>query len=123
LRFRLDGEGDFRIPNPPHLRPAPKHEVLNHTQRVEFLKLLHDGLGWTMACAQLGINLREMRRAVAASADFRRAVEQIEQVRAERLFAILYEAALNGDSKAAQFLLARHDRELERRRTRRDPIL
>ena len=123
MRFRLDGEGDSRVPNSPHLRPTPKPEVLDHTQRVEFLKLLHDGLGWTMACAQLGINLRDLRRALATSADFRRAVEQIEQVRAERLFAVLYEAALNGDTKAAQYLLTRHDRALENRKARRDAAL
>jgi hypothetical protein len=32
-------------------------------------------------------------------------------MRAENLFAILYAAALRGDSQAARFLLARHDRQ------------
>jgi hypothetical protein len=121
LRFRLDGEGNSRLPNTPHLRPVP--EPLTHQQRVDFLRLLNDGLGWTTACAKLGIGLRDLKEAFAASAGFRRAVEQIEQVRAERLFAVLYEAALNGDMKAAQFLLARHDRLAERRKNRRDVSL
>jgi hypothetical protein len=118
LRFRLDGEGSSWVPNPPHLRP--EGEALTHQQRVEFLKLLHEGLGWTMACAQLGLNLREVRRALTTSAGFRRAAEQIEQVRAERLYSVLYDAALHGDTKAAQFLLARHDRQAERRKARRN---
>jgi hypothetical protein len=113
LRFRLDGEGNSRVPNPPHVKP--KAEVFDQPKRVEFLKLLHDGLGRTMACAQLGISLRDLKRDLATSPSFRRAVAQIEQVRAERLYAILYDAALNGDTRAAQFLLARHDREVERR--------
>ncbi|WP_406694940.1 hypothetical protein V5E97_28250 [Singulisphaera sp. Ch08] len=118
MRFRLDGEGNTWLPNVPSARPV--REILTHKQRVEFLKLLHDGLGCTMACARLGIGVREMKRALAASAGFRRAVEQIELVRAERMFALLYDAALNGDMKAAQFLLARHDRQVERRKARRD---
>lgn len=118
MRFRLDGEDNSRVPNTPHLRPVP--EALTHQQRVEFLKLLNDGLGWTMACAKLGIGLRELKQAFTTSVGFRRAVKQIEQVRAERLFALLYEAALNGDTRAAQFLLARHDRLAERRKGRRD---
>jgi hypothetical protein len=121
LRFRLDGEGNSWVPNPPHLRP--ERETLTHEQRVEFLKLLHDGLGWTMACAQLGLNFREVKRAMTTTAGFRRAIEQIEQVRAERLYSLLYDAALHGDTRAAQFLLARHDRQLERRNTRRDPAV
>jgi hypothetical protein len=97
----------------------PEQETLTHEQRVEFLKLLHDGMGLTMACARLGIGVHDMKRALASSAGFRRAVEQIEQVRAERMFALLYDAALNGDMKAAQFLLARHDRQVARRKARR----
>ncbi len=58
--------------------------------------------------------------AIANSAGFRRAIDQIEEVRAERLYAVLYEAALNGDTKAAQFLLARHDRMNDRQKSRRD---
>jgi hypothetical protein len=118
LRFRLDSDGDSLIPNSPHMM-KPKQAALDHARRVEFLKLLHDGLGWTMACAQLGISLRDLRRALSASAGFRKAVEQIEQVRAERLYSVLYEAALNGDTRAAQFLLNRHDRSLERRSAQR----
>lgn len=118
MRFRLDGEGNSRIPNTPHLRPEP--EPLNQVQRVEFLKLLNEGLGWTMACAKLGIGLRDLKDAMASSAGFRRAVKQIEQVRAERLFSLLYDAALNGDTRAAQYLLARHDRLIERRKNRAD---
>jgi hypothetical protein len=117
LRFRLDSEGNSWLPNSPHV--SPERETLTHEQRVEFLKLLHDGMGLTMACARLGIGVRDMKRALASSAGFRRAVEQIEQVRAERMFALLYDAALNGDMKAAQFLLARHDRQVERRKARR----
>ena len=93
--------------------------TLTHEQRVEFLRLLHDGLGLTMACAKLGIGVRDMKREIASNAGFRPAVEQIEQVQAERMFAVLYDAALNGDVEAAQFLLARHDRRLERRKARR----
>jgi hypothetical protein len=101
------------------VRPE-RRETLNQQQRVEFLRLLHDGAGRTMACARLGITLRELRRAIASSAGFRRAVAQIEQVRVERLFTVLYEAALNGDTKAAQFLLARHDRLRDQRQSRSD---
>ncbi|WP_074315393.1 hypothetical protein [Singulisphaera sp. GP187] len=118
MRFRLDDEGNTWLPKLSHAKPD--RETLTHKQRVEFLKLLHDGLGCTMACARLGIGVREMKQAIAASAGFRRAVRQIELVRAERMFALLYDAALNGDMKAAQFLLARHDRKVEQRKARRD---
>lgn len=118
MRFRLDDEGNTWLPKVPHTRPV--RETLTHKQRVEFLKLLHDGLGYTMACARLGIGVREMKQAIADSAGFRHAVKQIELVRAERMFALLYDAALNGDMKAAQFLLARHDRQTEQRKARRD---
>ena len=117
MRFRLDGEGNPWPPTDPSPGAIPRK--LTHEQRVEFLKLLHDGLGLTMACAKLGIGVREMKREIASSAGFRRAIGQIEQVRAERMFAMLYDAALNGDVKAAQFLLARHDRQIARRKARR----
>ena len=61
--------------------------------------------------------------AMTTTAGFRHAIEQIEQVRAERLYSLLYDAALHGDTRAAQFLLARHDRQLERRNARRDPAV
>lgn|GEM_PF-2319723 len=120
MRFRLDGEGNSRFPGSSHDSMEPGEETLTHEQRVEFLKLVHEGLGWTLACVQLGVTLRQMKRAMAASPAFRRAVEQVEQVRAERMFTMLYDAALNGDTKAAQFLLARHDRQVEQRKARRD---
>jgi hypothetical protein len=36
---------------------------------------------------------------------------QVEKLRAENLFSILYAAALRGDTRAARFLLARYDRQ------------
>jgi hypothetical protein len=51
---------------------------------------------------------------------FRGALEQVEQVRADNLFSVLYEAALRGDVRAAKFLLDRHDRLAAMRRVRRN---
>jgi hypothetical protein len=64
-----------------------------------------------MACAQLKLSQRALRRTLAHSGDFRRALQHVEEMRAENLFALLYTAALRGDTAAARFLLSRHDRE------------
>jgi hypothetical protein len=90
--------------------------VLSRHQQVEFLRLVHDGLGRMMACAQLKVSDRALKRTLEQSPSFRRALENVEQVRAENLYAILYTAALEGDTQAARFLLARHDREVAHRR-------
>jgi hypothetical protein len=83
---------------------------LTRQQQVEFLRLVHDGLGRLIACSQLKVSDRALKRTLAHSASFRRALEHIEALRAENLFAILYAAALRGDTHAARFLLARDDR-------------
>jgi hypothetical protein len=84
--------------------------VLTRQQQVDFLRLVHDGLGRLMACSQLKVSDRALKRTLVQSANFRRALDHIETIRAENLFAILYAAALRGDTQAARFLLARHDR-------------
>jgi hypothetical protein len=121
LRFRFDGEdqGWSIGPPPPHARPdpEPKPEPAGFSRhlQVEFLKLVHDGLGRLMACSQLKVSERALKRALAQSPNFRHALEHVEQMRAENLFAILYAAALKGDTGAARFLLARHDRHRQSR--------
>jgi hypothetical protein len=35
----------------------PSAPILDRDQCVEFLRLIHDGLGRTMACTQLGVGL------------------------------------------------------------------
>ena len=55
---------------------------------------------------------REMNEILA-----RHTGQPVEQVRADNLYSVLYEAALRGDTRAAQFLLARHDRFVARRPT------
>jgi hypothetical protein len=84
--------------------------VLTRQQQVEFLRLVHDGLGRLMACSQLKVSDRALKRTLAQSAHFRRALDDIETIRAENLYTILYAAALRGDAQAARFLLTRHDR-------------
>ena len=93
---------------------------MDRQQQVEFLRLVHDGLGRMMACAQLKQSERALKRTLAQSASFRRALENVEQVRAENLYSILYAAALEGDTQAARFLLSRHDREVVNRKVRGD---
>jgi hypothetical protein len=119
VRFRLDGhDGEIGQPNPP--QPTASAPLLDRRESVEFLKLVHDGLGRTMACTQLGIGLKSLRRTLAKRPGFRRALEQVEQVRADNLYSVLYEAALRGDTRAARFLLARHDRHVARRHADRN---
>jgi hypothetical protein len=118
LRFRIDGEDQPCPSGPPHGRS--RAGVLDDRLRIEFLRLLHDGLGRVTACARIGIGVGALGDALAESPSFRRAVEQIERVRAEKLYSTLYDAALRGDTRAALFLLARHDREMERRAGRTD---
>ena len=89
---------------------------MDRHQQVEFLRLVHDGLGRMMACAQLKLSERALKRSLAQSPSFRRALENVERVRAENLYAILYTAALEGDTQAARFLLTRHDREVVHRK-------
>jgi hypothetical protein len=90
--------------------PGSEHAVLSRRQQVELLRLVHDGLGRLMACSQLRISQRALERTLEHSAQFRRALDNVEQLRAENLFAILYAASLRGDTQSARFLLARHDR-------------
>jgi hypothetical protein len=113
LRFRFDGEDQGWSSGRSHSGPGPEPDpaVLSREQQVEFLRLVHDGLGRLMACSQLKISERLLRRTLAKSSNFRRALEHVEQMRAENLFALLYAAALRGDTQAARFLLSRHDRE------------
>lgn len=117
LRFRFDGEDQGWSTGRPHQDPGtgrdPERDASRFTrhQQVEFLKLVHDGLGRLMVCSQLKVSERALNRVLAQSPNFRRALEHVERMRAENLFAILYTAALKGDTQAARFLLARHDRE------------
>ena len=57
------------------------------------------------------VSERGLRQTLDRSPSFRRALEHVEQMRAENLYSLLYSAALQGDLQAARFLLARHDRE------------
>jgi hypothetical protein len=91
------------------LQPSPESRGVDHRRRVEFLRLLRDGLGRTMAAAQLGISTTTLKRTMARCPSFRQAVEHVEQVRADNLFTGLYVAALRGDTRAAMFLLSRED--------------
>jgi hypothetical protein len=111
LRFRFDGEDQGRSSGRPHPESESEPRSLSRHQQVEFLKLVHDGLGRLMVCSQLKVSERALKRTLAQSPNFRRALEHVEQMRAETLFAILYAAALGGDTQAARFLLARHDRQ------------
>jgi hypothetical protein len=111
LRFRFDGEDQGWSTGRPHPESGrePEPARFSQHQQVEFLRLVHDGLGRLMACSQLKVSERALKRALAQSSNFRRALEHVEQMRAENLFSILYAAALRGDTQAARFLLARHD--------------
>ena len=117
MRFRFDTH--HQPESADAAAPKPGLKPLDHLQRVEFLKLVHEGMGRTVACAQLGIGSRALTQALAESPGFRKAVEQIERVRAEKLYLVLYKAALQGDTDAARFLLNRHDREREKLANRR----
>ena len=119
MRFRLDGQ-DGGIGQPSQPEPKNKPSTLSRRQCVEFLRLVHEGMGRTMACTQLGIGIATLKRTLGRRSNFRKALEQIEQVRADNLYSVLYEAALRGDTRAAQFLLGRHDRTVARRQARRD---
>lgn len=108
VRFPHNGDDSDSRPDP--FGPLSGPSALDHDQRVEFLRLLHDGLGRTMACAQLGIARTSLKRTMARSASFRKAVAHVEQVRADNLYTSLYVAALRGDTRAAMFLISRQDR-------------
>jgi hypothetical protein len=118
LRFRFDGEDQGWSTGRPQMGPQSESEsaLLSRRQQVELLRLVHDGLGRLMACSQLKISQRALSQTLEHSTQFRRALENVEQLRAENLYAILYTAALRGDTQAARFLLARHDRERAERR-------
>jgi hypothetical protein len=89
--------------------------MLDRHQCIEFLKLVHEGLGRTMACCQLKIDVLALGQTLVRRPSFRHALEQVEQIRADNLFAVLYASALKGDTRAARFLLSRHDRAIGRR--------
>jgi hypothetical protein len=107
VRFRFNDQCDNTDEPDEPRQTAP---LFDRRQCIEFLKLVHDGLGRAMACTQLGLSVRSLNSTLARRANFRRALEQVEQVRADNLFAVLYAAALDGDTRAAQYLLERHSR-------------
>jgi predicted DNA-binding protein (UPF0251 family) len=111
LRFRFDGEDQGWSIGRPHPDPEPEPEParLSRHDQIEFLRLVHDGLGRLMACSQMKVSERALKRTLTHSLNFRRALEHVEQMRAENLFAILYASALGGDTQSARFLLNRHD--------------
>ena len=113
LRFRFDGEDHGWSTGRPHPESDPESEPsgLSRHQQIEFLRLVHDGLGRLMVCSQLKVSERALKRTLARTPSFRRALEHVERMQAENLFAILYATALGGDTQAARFLLARHDRQ------------
>lgn len=92
---------------PGPLQPLPQSGSVSHRQRVEFLRLLKEGLGRTMAATQLGISSTALKRTMSKCPAFRQAVEQVEQVRLDNLYTGLYVAALQGNTRAAMFLLSR----------------
>lgn len=103
-----DDDMDWR-PSP--LQPLPgANEGVSHQQRVQFLRLLKEGLGRTTAASQLGITSATLKRTMAKSPSFRKAVAHVEQIRVDNLFTGLYVAALNGNTRAAMFLLSREKR-------------
>lgn len=103
-----DDDMDWR-PSP--LQPLPgANGGVSHQQRVQFLRLLKEGLGRTTAASQLGITSATLKRTMAKSPSFRKAVEHVEQIRVDNLFTGLYVAALNGNTRAAMFLLSREKR-------------
>ncbi|SIN94719.1 hypothetical protein SAMN05444166_1736 [Singulisphaera sp. GP187] len=103
-------EDDEREWRPGPLQPLPESRSVDHQQRVEFLRLLQDGLGRTMAASQLGISRATLKRTMAQSPSFREAVVHVEQLRLDNLYTGLYVAALEGDTRAAMFLLSRAKR-------------
>jgi hypothetical protein len=113
LRFRFDGEDNGWSPGAQNSGPESQSEspLLSRRQQIELLRLVHDGLGRLMACAQLRISHRALKRTIDHSAQFRRTLENVEAMRAENLYTILYNSALRGDTQAARYLLARHDRQ------------
>jgi hypothetical protein len=117
LRFRFDSEDQCWSTGRSHIGPDPELEPagLSRRQQIELIRLVHDGLGRLMACAQLKVSENALKRTLTRSLNFRRALVNVERMRAENLFAMLYAAALKGDTHAACFLLARHDREVEDR--------
>jgi hypothetical protein len=112
LRFRFDGDDHGWSTGGKSIGPGSQSEsaLLSERQQVELLRLVHDGLGRLMACAQLKVSQRTLKRTLEHSIQFRRALENMEEMRAENLYTILYTSALRGDTQAARFLLARHDR-------------
>ena len=67
MRFRLDGhDGDLSQP-----KPRNSVRLLDQEQCVEFLKLVHEGLGRTMACCQLGFTTPTLNRTLAARPSLR----------------------------------------------------
>ena len=124
MRFRFDSSESVWPPGSCRRTSEPEPGALDRHQCIEFLKLVHEGMGRTMACGQLKIDVAALRRTLARRSSFRHALEQVEQIHADNLFSVLYAAALQGDMPAARFLLARHDRALDApRRAERAVVL
>lgn len=103
-------EDDVEWTDEPQWSASPPIEF-DHRLRVEFLRLLQDGLGRSLAASQLGVSWSTLKAAMADSPSFREAVRQVERGRMDNLFTGLYVAALQGDTRAAMFLLSREQRE------------
>jgi len=100
-------EQDMEWTDEPGLPPSPDLRTFDHQRRVEYLRLLRDGLGRTLAASQLGVSRATLNATMARHPSFRQAVKQVERARIDNLFTGLYVAALQGDTRAAMFLMSR----------------
>ena len=85
--------------------PRPR-EKLPPGAREYLMKMAGNGLRESKAAAVLGLKLKDFRRIIAHNPDAKDLWLDALAIERDRLLDALYDRALEGDSKAAQFLLA-----------------
>lgn len=85
---------------------ARPYEKLPPGSRDALLSMARDGLRESTAATALGIPLNEFRRVIKKNPDAKALWEEALSVERDALLNSLFNRAIEGDSKAAQYLLA-----------------
>lgn len=79
-------------------------------ERARFLDLIRAGFGIHGSLAQLKTHYRRYEQTLRRYADFRRALRHAREYQHEHLVTLRYAAAVEGDGRAQEYLISRHDR-------------
>lgn len=91
-------------------KPGPPTKEFSDDERVEFLTLRRTGLGVRTVLQKMGVGYGRYRRELQENKEFRDEAKGIDDELIEGLVSLRYQAAVNGDDSAQEYLISRYDK-------------